>query len=133
MMSPRRVVLFCLVAVAAVGCGGGSSSGSGPATTPAPQSDAPQNISPATPAAGARNTDWPLFGVRADRRNVHAAGANATRLRRIRINAPGTADSPGPMKNVPAEKLRSMLGITSVNYVEHDHSLAIVDRALETP
>jgi 3',5'-cyclic AMP phosphodiesterase CpdA len=28
--------------------------------------------------------------------------------------APGTAPSPGPMKNVPAERLRSMLGITDV-------------------
>ncbi|WP_114937286.1 metallophosphoesterase family protein [Mucilaginibacter endophyticus] len=40
--------------------------------------------------------------------------------------APGSAPSPGPMK-VPAEKLRSFLGLTSVNYVEHDHSLAITD------
>jgi Icc protein len=40
--------------------------------------------------------------------------------------APGTAPSPGPMK-VPAEKLRSVLGLTSVNYVEHNHSLAITD------
>jgi 3',5'-cyclic-AMP phosphodiesterase len=40
--------------------------------------------------------------------------------------APGTAPSPGPMK-VPAEKLRSVLGLTSVNYVEHNNSLAITD------
>jgi len=40
--------------------------------------------------------------------------------------APGTAPSPGPMK-VPAEKLRTMLGLTAVNYVEHDHTLAITD------
>jgi hypothetical protein len=40
--------------------------------------------------------------------------------------APGSALSPGPMK-VPAEKLRNFLGLTSVNYVEHDHSLAITD------
>ena len=40
--------------------------------------------------------------------------------------APGSAPSPGPMK-VPAEKLRTMLGLTSVNYVEHDHTLAITD------
>jgi len=43
--------------------------------------------------------------------------------------APGAAPSPGPMK-VPAEKLRSMLGLTSVNYQEHDHSLAITDTPL---
>lgn len=39
---------------------------------------------------------------------------------------PGTAPAPGPMK-VPAEKLRSLLGLTSVNYVEHAHTLAITD------
>ena len=31
--------------------------------------------------------------------------------------APGQAPAPGPLKNVPAEKLRTMLGLTSVNYV----------------
>src|SRR3569623_776467 len=43
--------------------------------------------------------------------------------------APGSAPAPGPMK-VPAEKLRSMLGLTSVNYKEHDHTLAITDSPL---
>jgi Icc protein len=43
--------------------------------------------------------------------------------------APGTAPSPGPMK-VPAEKLRSVLGLTSLNYVEHNHTLAITDTPL---
>jgi len=42
---------------------------------------------------------------------------------------PGKAESPGPMK-VPAEQLRSLLGITNVNYVERPHSLAIVDSTL---
>jgi hypothetical protein len=28
---------------------------------------------------------------------------------------------------VPAEKLRTMLGLTSVSYVEHNHTLAITD------
>jgi 3',5'-cyclic AMP phosphodiesterase CpdA len=44
---------------------------------------------------------------------------------------PGTAPSPGPMK-VPAEKLRSLLGVTDVNYVRGRHSLAIIDSALGT-
>jgi 3',5'-cyclic AMP phosphodiesterase CpdA len=44
--------------------------------------------------------------------------------------APGKADSPGPMK-VPAEKLRSVLGITDVNYVQRRHALAVVDSSLE--
>jgi len=44
---------------------------------------------------------------------------------------PGTAPSPGPL-TVPAEKLRSFLGLTSVNYIEGKHSLAIVDSSLET-
>jgi 3',5'-cyclic AMP phosphodiesterase CpdA len=39
---------------------------------------------------------------------------------------PGKADSPGPMK-VPAEQLRSLLGITDVNYVRGQHALAVVD------
>ena len=42
---------------------------------------------------------------------------------------PGTAASPGPMK-VPADQLRSLLGLTSVEYVEGRHSLAIVDSSL---
>jgi len=43
--------------------------------------------------------------------------------------APGAAPSPGPMK-VPAEKLRSVLGLARVEYVEHKHSLAITDSPL---
>jgi Icc protein len=43
--------------------------------------------------------------------------------------APGTAPSPGPLK-VPAEKLKTVLGLTSVNYIEHNHSLAITDTPL---
>jgi 3',5'-cyclic AMP phosphodiesterase CpdA len=43
--------------------------------------------------------------------------------------APGAASSPGPLK-VPAEKLRGLLGLTSVHYIEHDHTLAITDTPL---
>jgi 3',5'-cyclic-AMP phosphodiesterase len=43
--------------------------------------------------------------------------------------APGTAASPGPMK-VPAEQLRSVLGITDVNYVRGHHALAVIDSTL---
>jgi hypothetical protein len=42
---------------------------------------------------------------------------------------PGTAPSPGPLK-VPADKLRSVLGVTSVDYVPGKHTLAIVDSSL---
>jgi Icc protein len=42
---------------------------------------------------------------------------------------PGKADSPGPVK-VPAEQLRSLLGITDVNYVRGKHALAVVDSKL---
>jgi len=42
---------------------------------------------------------------------------------------PGKADSPGPMK-VPAEQLRSVLGITDVNSVQGQHALAVVDSTL---
>ncbi len=44
--------------------------------------------------------------------------------------APGTADSPGPMKNVAAEKLRGMLGMTSVRYRQRVGQLAVIDRTL---
>jgi Icc protein len=43
--------------------------------------------------------------------------------------APGQAPSPGPMQ-VPAERLRSVLGITDVNYVRGKHALALVDSSL---
>ncbi|HEU5232548.1 MAG TPA: metallophosphoesterase [Terriglobales bacterium] len=43
--------------------------------------------------------------------------------------APGTAPAPGPMK-VPAERLRSVLGLANVHYVEQNQSLAIVDSSL---
>jgi Icc protein len=42
---------------------------------------------------------------------------------------PGAAPAPGPMK-VPAEKLRGLLGLTAVHYLEHDHTLAITDSPL---
>jgi 3',5'-cyclic-AMP phosphodiesterase len=45
--------------------------------------------------------------------------------------APGSAPSPGPIKNVPADRLRSLLGLTSVMYSEGNHTLATTDRSLE--
>src|SRR5947209_1140040 len=42
---------------------------------------------------------------------------------------PGTAASPGPMK-LPADQLSSVLGITHVNYVAGNHTLAVVDSTL---
>ena len=42
---------------------------------------------------------------------------------------PGKADSPGPMK-VPAEQLKSILGITDVSYVRGQHALGVVDSSL---
>jgi Icc protein len=42
---------------------------------------------------------------------------------------PGKAASPGPMK-VPADQLRSLLGITDVNYMRSQHALAVVDSTL---
>jgi Icc protein len=45
--------------------------------------------------------------------------------------APGTADSPGPMKNVAAGKLRGLLGLASVSYAENKGTLAIVDKSLQ--
>jgi 3',5'-cyclic AMP phosphodiesterase CpdA len=44
--------------------------------------------------------------------------------------APGSAPKAGPMA-VPAEKLRSYLGMTSVSYMETGHSLAVIDTTLD--
>jgi 3',5'-cyclic AMP phosphodiesterase CpdA len=43
---------------------------------------------------------------------------------------PGAAPSPGPMK-VPAEQLRSLLGVRDVNYVPGNKALAVIDSNLE--
>jgi 3',5'-cyclic AMP phosphodiesterase CpdA len=44
--------------------------------------------------------------------------------------APGTAPSPGPMK-VADDKLRSLLGITEVNFVRGQKRLALIDKPLQ--
>jgi Icc protein len=44
---------------------------------------------------------------------------------------PGKAASPGPVKNVAAGKLRSLLGLATVRYTEKPGSLALVDGTLE--
>jgi 3',5'-cyclic-AMP phosphodiesterase len=44
--------------------------------------------------------------------------------------APGTAPSPGPIKDVPADKLRSTLGVTDVSYMAKAGRLAVVDSTL---
>jgi 3',5'-cyclic-AMP phosphodiesterase len=59
--------------------------------------------------------------------NVHFHTAMSTAFPQP---APGAAPSPGPMK-VPAEKLRSVLGLTSVNYIQGRQALAIIDSPLE--
>jgi 3',5'-cyclic AMP phosphodiesterase CpdA len=43
--------------------------------------------------------------------------------------APGRAPSPGPMK-VPDDRLRSVLGIAEVSFIQQKHSLAVVDMPL---
>jgi 3',5'-cyclic-AMP phosphodiesterase len=43
---------------------------------------------------------------------------------------PGSAPSPGPMK-VPAEQLRSLLGVTNVDFLRGKHTLAVVDSPLD--
>jgi 3',5'-cyclic AMP phosphodiesterase CpdA len=44
---------------------------------------------------------------------------------------PGKAESPGPIKNVAADKLRGMLGLAEVKYAQTQHTLAVVDATLE--
>jgi 3',5'-cyclic-AMP phosphodiesterase len=43
---------------------------------------------------------------------------------------PGMAAGPGPIKNLPSNKLRDMLGLTSVNFVAGKKSLAVIDSTL---
>ncbi|EEF57500.1 metallophosphoesterase [Pedosphaera parvula Ellin514] len=43
---------------------------------------------------------------------------------------PGKASGPGPIKDVPPDKLRSMLGYATVNYVQGKHPLAVIDSTL---
>jgi 3',5'-cyclic-AMP phosphodiesterase len=45
--------------------------------------------------------------------------------------APGVGPGPGPLK-VDADKLRSVLGITDVNFIRGRHSLGIIDSTLES-
>ncbi len=44
---------------------------------------------------------------------------------------PGNAAGPGPIKNVAADKLKQMLGISRISYIERQHSLAIIDTTLD--
>jgi 3',5'-cyclic-AMP phosphodiesterase len=43
---------------------------------------------------------------------------------------PGTAPSPGPVKDLPAGRLGQTIGVTQVRYIENDKPLAIIDTAL---
>jgi len=43
--------------------------------------------------------------------------------------APGTAPGPGPM-NVPADQLRRLLGLRTVDYVQNRQALAVIDSTL---
>jgi hypothetical protein len=43
--------------------------------------------------------------------------------------APGVGEGPGPLK-VPAEQLRSVLGLQEVNYIQGKSPLAVVDSTL---
>jgi Icc protein len=44
--------------------------------------------------------------------------------------APGMAAGPGPLKGVPADQLRNLLGLTDIRYVPGNRSLAVIDSAL---
>jgi len=44
--------------------------------------------------------------------------------------APGTAPAPGPLKDVPADKVRTLLGLTEVTFVNNTSPLALVDSTL---
>jgi 3',5'-cyclic AMP phosphodiesterase CpdA len=44
---------------------------------------------------------------------------------------PGVAASPGPMRDVPPDRLRSLIGVTRVNFVQRNSPLAVTDETLE--
>ena len=44
--------------------------------------------------------------------------------------APGTAPAPGPLKDVPADRVRTLLGLTEVTYINSNSPLALVDSTL---
>ena len=44
--------------------------------------------------------------------------------------APGAAPAPGPITDVPADKLRGVLGLTDVTYIANGSPLAVVDSTL---
>jgi hypothetical protein len=44
--------------------------------------------------------------------------------------APGSAPSPGPIKDIPPGRLRSFLGVTQVRHVQGQASLALIDTPL---
>jgi len=46
--------------------------------------------------------------------------------------APGSAPSPGPMKEVAADRLRTMLGIATVTFKQNEQRLAIIDTPLQS-
>jgi hypothetical protein len=45
--------------------------------------------------------------------------------------APGTAPSPGPIKDFPADKLGTVLGVANVTFKQNEQRLAIVDSPLQ--
>jgi len=44
--------------------------------------------------------------------------------------APGSAPSPGPVKDLPPDRLPGSIGVTQIRYVETEKSLAVIDTAL---
>jgi hypothetical protein len=45
--------------------------------------------------------------------------------------APGTAPSPGPIKDFPTDKLGTVLGVANVTFKQNEQRLAIVDSPLQ--
>lgn len=52
---------------------------------------------------------------------------HTTRSRPFSQPAPGTAATPGPIKDLPAEKLLTMLGIVNVTLKQNEKRLATID------
>jgi hypothetical protein len=58
--------------------------------------------------------------------------SSETALRRANSRNIGRFPSPGPIKDVPADKLRTMLGIANVTFKQNKERLAIIDAPLQS-
>ena len=95
-MAIGRVLLPCLVALAAGACGGGHDPATATTRAPSPTTTSAASATHAQSSSSLR--DWPLFGLRNSRENATNASTGISAgdlasLHRTQIRLPGTVDS----------------------------------------